>query len=177
MVDSLVLYGRYLSVSFRSQNGEFDRVLLRPRSRVLQLAGRELTLRRIGRFSRGFVVSAWAANGLGIDWTAAKALLLTMPLLGCACLFYGLIVLQATLCLWTTVSLEIYRTWLRRFFTFVVPNACVSYYPTLGLLDRADPLGLSTIFHWIAPLVGFCFLAFFLQIWELGVHCYRSTSS
>ena len=85
-------------------------MLLRPRSRVLQLAGRELSLRRIGRFSRGFVVSAWAANGLGIDWTAAKALLLTMTLLGCACLFYGLIVLQATSCLWTTVSLEIYRT-------------------------------------------------------------------
>ena len=99
MVDSLVFYGRYLSVSFRSQNGEFGRVLPRPRSRVLQLAGRELTLRRIGRFSRGFVVSTWAANGLGIDWTAAKALLLTMTLLGSACLFYGLIVLQATLSL------------------------------------------------------------------------------
>lgn len=175
--------------------GEFDRILLRPRSTVLQLAGQELTLRRIGRFSQGFLVFLWASNALAIDWTAAKLLLLALTILGGACLFYGLIVLQATLCFWTTESLEImntvtyggvetaqypleiYRTWFRRFFTFIIPLACVSYYPTLGLLDRADPLGSPATLHWVAPLVGFFFFALCLQVWKFGVRHYRSTGS
>ena len=177
------------------KSGDFDRMLLRPRSTVLQLAGQELTLRRIGRFSQGLLVFTWAANALAIDWIAAKCALLLITVCGAAGLFYGLIVLQATLCFWTTESLEImntvtyggvetaqyplviYRLWFRRFFTFVVPLACVSYYPTLGLLGRADPLGSPAYVHWLAPLVGFCFLAICLQIWKVGVRHYRSTGS
>src|SRR5688572_30616951 len=44
--------------------GEFDRVLLRPRSTVLQLIGQELTLRRFGRFAQGLVVLAYALAAL-----------------------------------------------------------------------------------------------------------------
>ena len=46
------------------RSGEFDRMLLRPRSTVLQLAGHELTLRRIGRLAPGLLVLLWA-GGLG----------------------------------------------------------------------------------------------------------------
>ena len=177
------------------KSGDFDRILLRPRSTVLQLAGQELTLRRIGRFSQGFLVFAWASHASGIDWTAAKLALLLTTLLGGACLFYGLIVLQATLAFWTIESLEImntvtyggvetaqyplviYSEGFHRFFTFVVPLACISYYPTLALLGRADPLGSPIYFHWVAPLVGFFFLAICLQIWKIGVRHYRSTGS
>jgi ABC-2 type transport system permease protein len=99
------------------------------------------------------------------------------------------------MCFWTTESLEImssvtyggvetaqfplaiYRPWFRRFFTFVVPLACVSYYPTLGLLERADPLGSPAYVHWLTPLVGFSSLGFCLQIWRVGVRHYRSTGS
>jgi len=177
------------------KGGDFDRMLLRPRSTVLQLAGQELTLRRVGRFAQALIVFVWASHALAIDWTAAKCLLLLITVLGAASLFYGLIVLQATMCFWTTESLEImssvtyggvetaqfplaiYRPWFRRFFTFVVPLACVGYYPTLGLLERADPLGSPAYVHWLTPLVGFCFLGFCLQIWRVGVRHYRSTGS
>ena len=54
------------------RTGEFDRVLLRPRSTVLQLAGRELQLMRIGRFSQGLIVLLWAASALDVAWTPAK---------------------------------------------------------------------------------------------------------
>ena len=43
------------------KSGEFDRLLTRPRSTALQLAGQELTLRRVGRFAQGFAVMAWAS--------------------------------------------------------------------------------------------------------------------
>lgn len=162
---------------------------------MLQLAGQELTLRRVGRFSQGLLVFVWAANALHLSWSLPKIALLLATLLSGACLFYGLLVLQATMAFWTTETLEImntvtyggvetaqyplviYREWFRRFFTFVVPLACVSYYPALALLDRADPLGSPAALHWLAPLVGVLFLVLCLQLWDWGVRHYHSTGS
>ena len=92
------------------KSGDFDRLLLRPRSTALQLAGQELTLKRIGRLTQGLVVLLWASHALDLAWTPDKLLLALLTVLGGACLFYGLIVLQATLAFWTTESLEIVNT-------------------------------------------------------------------
>ena len=73
--------------------------------------------------------------------------------------------------------LSIYRAWFRRFFTYVVPLACISYYPSLAILGRADALGSSFLFQWTAPLVGIGFLMISLQFWKFGVRHYRSTGS
>ncbi len=177
------------------KSGDFDRLLLRPRSTVLQLAGQELTLRRIGRFSQGLVVLLWAAFAMDITWSLDKILILIGAILGGACVFYGVVILQATLAFWTTEGLEImntltyggvetaqyplsiYRTWFRRFFTFVVPLACVSYYPALAILERTDPLGSPSAFQWLAPLIGLLFLCLCLHVWRIGVRHYRSTGS
>ena len=175
--------------------GDFDRLLLRPRSTVVQLLGQELTLRRVGRFSQGAVVLVWAQSALHLAWSAGTALLLIAAVLGGACLFIGLVVLQATSAFWTTESLEvwnaftyggslmsqypvtIYRPWFRQFFTFVIPLACVNYFPMLAIIHKSDPLGAPVIFQWLAPLAGFVFLVVTLQVWKFGVRHYRSTGS
>ena len=51
------------------KTGHFDRLLLRPRSTILQLAGHELALRRIGRFVQGLIVLVWAASVLNVEWS------------------------------------------------------------------------------------------------------------
>lgn len=177
------------------KTGDFDRLLLRPRSTAIQLAGQEFTLRRVGRFSQGFLVFVYGAQTLGLVWSAAKIGLVILTILGGASLFYGLIVLQATLAFWTTESLEImntvtyggvqtaqypldiYRTWFRRVFTYVIPLACISYYPALALLEKSDPLGSSLAFQWLSPCIGLIFFALCMQGWKLGVRHYRSTGS
>jgi ABC-2 type transport system permease protein len=177
------------------KNGEFDRILLRPRSTVLQLAGHELTMRRIGRILQGVVVLGWAIAVLDIDWSVAKVFLLVAAMAGCSALFYGLLVLQATVCFWTTESLEImnvftyggvesarypmiiYPRWFVRLFTFVIPLAAATYFPTIAILGRPDLLGFPVWFHWTSPILGFVFFAVTLQIWKLGVRHYRSTGS
>lgn len=45
------------------KSGEFDRLLLRPRSTALQVAGQELTLMRVGRLVQGLAVLRWASSG------------------------------------------------------------------------------------------------------------------
>ncbi len=177
------------------KSGDFDRLLVRPRSTALQLAGQELTLRRIGRLAQGVAVLAWASFGLGIEWSAPSVALLTFAVAGGVCMFFGLIVLQATLAFWTTETLEImnvvtyggvettqyplpiYRDWFQKLFTFGVPLACVSYFPSLAIMGIADPLGSPLWFQYAAPLIGVAFLAVALRVWRFGVSRYLSTGS
>lgn len=177
------------------KSGDFDRFLLRPRSLPLQIAGQELMLRRIGRFAQGLVVLVWAASALNLVWSPARVVLTVGAILGGVCFFYGLFVLQGTLTFWTTETLEImntvtyggvetsqypltiYRPWFRWFFTFVIPLACVNYFPALAILGRADPLGTPVWLQWAAPLVGVVFLMVTLQVWKIGVRQYCSTGS
>ncbi len=177
------------------KSGEFDRLLLRPCHTALQLAGQELTLRRIGRLTQGLLVLLWGSATVGIAWSPAKFGLVVFAIVGGACLFTGLLVLQATLAFWTTETLEIvntvtyggvqtaqypltiYEPWFRRFFTFVVPLATMNYFPMLAILGRADPLGTPCLFHWLTPGIGILFLLATLRIWEIGVRHYRSTGS
>ncbi len=178
------------------KSGEFDRLLLRPRSTALQVAGRELTLFRAGRLAQGLLVLLWAASTLEVHWSAARVALACFTVLGGACMFAGLFVLQATLAFWTTETLEImntvtyggtetaqyplsvYRPWFRKFFTFGVPLACVSYFPALAILGREDrAIGSPVWFQCSAPLIGVAFLLVSLRIWRFGVRHYRSTGS
>ncbi|MBN2562123.1 MAG: ABC-2 family transporter protein [Phycisphaerae bacterium] len=178
------------------KSGDFDRLLLRPRSTALQVGAAELQLLRIGPLAQGLIVLAWSTTALGVDWTAARVGLTIFAVLGAASLFAGLFVLQATLAFWTTETMElfniltyggrdvsqyplaIYNRWLQRFFTFIVPLACVSYYPALAVLDRHRSIAnLPTWLPWITPLIGVAFLTVSLQVWKIGVRHYRSTGS
>jgi ABC-2 type transport system permease protein len=177
------------------KTGYFDRILLRPRSTVLQLAGQELALRRIGRFMQGLLVFAWAAAMLKVDWSIGRVGLLLFTVIGGSCFFFGLMVMQATLAFWTTETLEImntltyggvesaqypmaiYHAAFRRFFTFVVPLACVSYFPLVGVLGIDDPLGSPRWFQYLSPVFGILFLNACLVLWRCGVRHYTSTGS
>ena len=75
------------------KSGDFDRLLLRPRSTALQLAGQELTLRRVGRLAQGLAILLWASAALDLGWTLAKVALLLGAIAGGAALFMGLVVL------------------------------------------------------------------------------------
>ena len=133
---------------------------------------------------------------LELDWTLARGTVFAVTVIGGVAFFSGLFIIQATISFWAIQSLElmntltyggvetasfplaIYLRWFRRFFTFVVPLACVSYFPALAILGRDDPVVHSPVwFRWSAPLVGVMFLAACLRVWRFGVRHYRSTGS
>ena len=177
------------------KTGEVDRLLLRPRSTVLQLLGREFQLLRIGRFAQGLLILLWSASKLGAIWTPSKVALVVSSVFGGACMFAGLFVLQATISFWTIESLElmntmtyggvetaqfplsIYAPWFRRFFTFVVPLACINFFPSMAILGRAEAFGIPIAACWLSPLVGFVFLLASFQAWRFGLRHYTSTGS
>lgn len=178
------------------RQGYFDQVLVRPVSPFLQVLASQVVPRRLGRFLQGALILAIALPLLGLDWTGPKLAFAGLTVLGGLALFFGLFVLGAAASFWTIESLEgmnvltyggqmissypmsIFQPWLRGFFTFVIPMACVNYYPALWLLGKPDPLGLPTL-----PLAllsaPICALACGLcvALWWVGVRHYQSTGS
>jgi ABC-2 type transport system permease protein len=174
------------------KSGDFDRFLLRPRPTALLLAGQIFELTRLGRILLGLGVLLYGATHVDIIWTLAKIALLCGAILGGACLFYGILILQATLCFWTTESLEvvnaityggitaaempltIYPKPLRYLFTFIVPIACLNYIPLSVILERNE---VAPWVSWVSPLMGVIFLLLAFPIWHLGERHYTSTGS
>ena len=175
--------------------GEFDRTLLRPRSTALQVLAHDFLLFRAGRLLQGLAILVWASINIGIAWNIAKVALLLVSVAGNICVFMGLLVLQATMCFWSTQSLEvmnsftyggvetvqwplpIYRRWFAGIFVFIIPLACVNYFPALAILEKSDPLNTPVWFQWISPLIGLLFLWISLKVWKFGVRHYHSTGS
>ncbi|MDD5189963.1 MAG: ABC-2 family transporter protein [Dehalococcoidales bacterium] len=181
--------------AYQVNTGEFDRTLLRPRTTVLQVLTHDFQLTRLGRLMQGLIILIWASINLGIHWSTFKILLLLFAVFGGVMLFTGLIVLQATMCFWSTQSLEIinsftyggietaqwplaiYNRWFVKFFIFIIPLACVNYFPVIAILGKNDVLNSPVWFQWVSPLVGVLFLFLSIRVWEFGVKHYRSTGS
>ena len=87
------------------RSGDFDRLLVRPRSPMLQLLGHELTLRRFGRLAQGAVVLGYAVWAGDIAWTPGRLALLPATIACGACAMLGILVLQATSVFWTIETL------------------------------------------------------------------------
>jgi ABC-2 type transport system permease protein len=182
------VFPRYL------RSGDFDRILLRPRSAMLQVLGAEFQLMRVGRLAQALLVLGWAIWKLDIHWTFATMILLPAAILGGACLFSGLFIISAVVCFWTIESVEIvncatyggvetgqypltiYRPWFRRFFTFVVPLATINFFPAQIMLGRSGG-GIEGALMWLSPLAGVAFLGACLVLWRIGVRHYGSTGS
>jgi ABC-2 type transport system permease protein len=179
----------------RIGEGTFDRVLTRPLSAFFQVLAEDLALRRLGRVGQGLFVMALAFMHLSIDWTPDKLLMLVIALASGIAIFFSIFVLAAVFCFWTVEGkeathvfsyggvtlveypLDIYADWMRRFATFVLPLGFVSYYPTLYLLDRPDPLGLPDWVRVLSPLAALALAGVARCGWRVGVRHYQSTGS
>lgn len=177
------------------KSGDFDRILLRPRTTVLQILGHDFQIMRIGRLLQGLVVLIWAVLKLNMKWTLGKSLLLVGSIIGGNFLFSGLIVLQATLSFWSVESLEIvnsftyggvqaaqypisiYKPWFRKILIYVIPLATVNYFPAINILGKSQLFNYPIWLGWISPLIGLIFFIFSLFVWQIGVKYYTSTGS
>lgn len=172
------------------KRGDFDRVLLRPVGTLVQIVTCQIQLLRLGRFLQGFLILCWGFRELEIPLASINSLLIAVSILGTASLFSGLFILRATMTFWTTETMEImnivtyggvesgqypmtiYKLPFRLFFTFIVPLACVAFYPISWMLHQPD---ISLFWGAAAPLLGVAFLLISCRVWEIGVRRYRST--
>jgi ABC-2 type transport system permease protein len=178
------------------RRGEFDRVLLRPVSPFLQVAGSDFRMRRFGRLTNGVLAVGVGLFLLGgLPWRPLDLLVLPLGILSGVLVFLAVMVLGATLCFWTVETtkltniltyggremlswpLSVYAQSLQRFFLFVVPLAFGAYAPVCYLLGKPLPLGLPDTLAFAAPLVALIFASIAAAIWGFGVRRYQSTGS
>ena len=175
--------------------GDFDTMLVRPLGTFYQVLAHEFLLRRLGRIAQALVVLLIANSQLAVSWSLAKVGYLLLSLVSGTCFFIGLFVIGATSCFWTVQSIEmvniftnggvfmgsypfsIYRWWFRHFFTFIIPLACVNYFPSLFLLEKVAASGVSPLGVQLAPYAGFLFLGVTMLFWRWGVLHYQSTGN
>ena len=143
--------------------------------------GQELQLRRIGRFAQGILVLVWAWQELGLGLDPARQSVLRLVGSGGndVLLDYGddgdPQLPHPRRQLYGAVSDLHLPDNFRRFFTWIVPLACITYYPALAIISRIDPK--STSIAWVTPLASPIFLLISLRLWRFGVSHYRSTGS
>jgi ABC-2 type transport system permease protein len=177
------------------RRGQLDQLLLRPVSLTLQVLGSRLEVRRLGRIVQGCVIFGAGLAFTPIRWTVVKLLLLPCVFGGQVLFFGGLFIVGSTITFWTVESIEamniltyggkelisypmhIYRDWLRRVFTLVIPTIFLNYYPVMYLLDKPDPFHLPPAVAFLAPLVGVATLAAALAFWRFGLKHYTSTGT
>ncbi len=175
--------------------GTFDRVLVRPRGALFLAISEDFALRRIGRVGQGVLVLVFALQALPISWTLDRVVVLAIALASGTAIFFSIFVLGAAFCFWTVQGkeathvltyggdalaqypLDIYQGVVRRFFTFVIPIAFVSYEPALYLLDRSDPFGLPEFTRLLSPLAALVMSVVAYLGWQQGVRHYQSAGS
>lgn len=173
------------------QSGDFDRVLLRPRTLFTQVAASYFHLHRLPRVFTGLAVVIWALIRMRVPFTPVNALILLLALIGGFFLYAGVFVMTSGLAIFTIKGLE----WIYIFtngsyqvarcpkdympkalygaFTFFMPMLVVSYYPASVICGWGEPMFTG----FLALPAGVAFFCFSLIVWRIGVRHYKSTGS
>jgi ABC-2 type transport system permease protein len=190
-----VVVGNVERLRIYVRTGLLDTVLVRPLGVLPQLAILDVAPRRVGRVVFAIGVVTVAAINAGLVLTPARlALLIVAPIAG-AVIFSAVYVGTATVAFWWTESgemgnaltygghdfasypMSIYGTIFRRLLAYGLGFAFVAYYPTLTLINRADPLGGPVALGYASPLVAALVAAAAGLVWRTGVRHYASTGS
>ena len=172
------------------RRGEFDRVLVRPRSTILQVLGAKFEISRVGRVAQAVIVFVYAMRIGVIEWTIARAAAVALMLLGGVVLFASLFLIYAAICFFTLEGLEfmnvftdggreygkypidVYGKRILQFSTVVIPYALIQYYPLQYVLGRSD-----CALYALCPLGAVMFAAAAYAFWRFGVAHYTSSGS
>jgi len=171
-------------------NGEFDRVLVRPRNIIFQVFAGKVEFTRLGRLTQAIMVFFYAIPASGVIWTWDKIMTLILMIICGMLIFCGLFLVYAAFTFFTLEGLEfmnvltdggrefgtypysIYGDSILKFLTYVIPLALFQYYPLLYLLDRE-----SRAIYMLTPLLGLPFLIPCFAFFQFGLHRYKSTGS
>lgn len=175
--------------------GRLDQILLRPIGVTLQILGSDFILRRIGRIAQGLIIFIISMGMIDIQWTLMKVMFMPVVIFSQVLFFGGLFIIGATFTFWTFESIEviniftyggaemmsypmnIYPSWMRKFFTYIIPAIFINYYPALYVLNKPDPLGMPEYAAILSPVVGILVFCLSMIFWQYGLKHYQSTGT
>lgn len=171
-------------------NGTFDRILLRPQNILIQSIASEIDFVKISRILQSIIILFISIYNLNIKFTILKIITLLLMLLSSIIIFFSIFLLMASYCFITVQGLEvrnlftdggkhiaqypigIFNKYFRFIFTFLIPYACVNYYPLLYLIDKSN-----NILYCFTPLLILLYLIPSLYLFKKGIKKYTSVGS
>jgi ABC-2 type transport system permease protein len=182
--DNIWNLSRYVS------SGDFIKFYFRPINIFFYYISEVFDLKGLSQlvFAIGTLCFAWAK--LGIPVTFLNLLLVIVEVLSASLVMIGLMVLASASAFWIIYSTSVLNVFLKlkdfasypvtifnsifKFvFTFLIPIAFISYYPS-QLLIRPEGVGILTM---ISPVIGvICFSVGYL-VWMKGTKSYMGTGS
>lgn len=182
----------YDAFPWQIRTGAFDRILLRPRSTVVQVLGLRFHLHRLSRVAGGLCIIWWSLVRQSVTLDFVGLIQLLFALAGGYLVYTGVFVFSSAMAFWTIEALNwiyiftngsyqvtkcpphLLPAWLRNMFTFFMPMLVFSYYPAASICGWRVSSGLL---GWLALPAGGAFLAFALVLWRVGTRYYASTGS
>lgn len=173
------------------RTGDFDRVLLRPQSLVVQIAGSYFHIHRMARVISGIGAISWCLAKMNLTLTVSDIMILLLALVGGFFTYMGVFLFTSGIAFFTIQGLDwIYiftnasyqitrcpmeympRTF-KYLFTFFMPMLVISYYPASVICGWGESFYKGLL----ALPAGLAFLLFSTFIWDFGVRHYKSTGS
>jgi len=173
------------------QSGDFDRLLLRPKTLFTQAAASYFHIHRVARPIAGLAIIVWSLWRQGIVPSTLRMMILAMALLGGMVTYAGVFVMTSGIAFFTVKALDWIVVFtnasyqvaripvdymppaLRHMFTFFMPMLVVSYYPASVICNWGEPLWKGLL----ALPAGFAFLGASMIVWRFGIKRYKSTGS
>lgn len=171
-------------------NGQFDRILCRPRNEIFQVLAQRIDFVRMGMLFQAVIMLIYGLLTCQVDWTFTRVLTVVLMIIGGIVLFSALFLLEGAIAFFTLQGLEfmnvftygaiehgkyplsIYGKGMLTFCTFVIPYALIQYYPLTYVLGRSDQL-----WYMFLPLLACLFVVPCWVVWRIGVRHYKSTGS
>lgn len=172
------------------RNGEFDRMLIRPRSPIMQVIGTKFELGRLAAIGTAIITLIIGIRESQIAWRISNVMTMLFMVLGGTILFIALFLLEAAFCFFTIEDggilhmltygakehgkypLDIYGKGIKGICTYFIPYTLVQYYPLQYLLGKTDRW-----YYALYPFGAFLFLGICYVLWMYGVRNYASTGS
>ncbi|MCL2527030.1 MAG: ABC-2 family transporter protein [Defluviitaleaceae bacterium] len=173
------------------RSGDFDRVLLRPKSLFVQVSASYFHIHRAARPFMGLCIIVWSLNRMGVQFTFLNVTMLIFAIIGGFLTYAGVFVLSSGVAFFTinaldwihvltSASREVVRVptpylprALRYVFTFFMPMLVIIYFPASAIGDWGGAFWRG----WLALPAGGVFFCMGLLVWRVGVRHYKSTGS
>ena len=170
--------------------GNFDRLLLRPKNLILQVLCTESDFVKVARMIQSIIVLVIALINLNINWNIFRVITLILMLISSVIIFFGIFLLAASYCFYSVQGLEvrnvftdggkhmaqypigIFHKGMVLFFTFIIPYAFVNYYPLLYFIGKKNNL-----LYGFSPLLVTIYLIPCILVFYKGVKRYSSVGS
>lgn len=173
------------------RTGDFDRVLLRPASLIVQVAASFFHIHRVARVISGLGAITWCLIKLNVIPNLLNITILILALIGGFLSYTGVFIMTSGLAfftiqgldwiyIFTNASYQVTRIpmdympkVLKNIFTFFMPMLVISYYPASAICGWGE----SYFKGFFALPAGFLFFIFSTFVWNFGVKHYKSTGS